>query len=148
MPSNPLRVYLDADVLYRAATASHDRTASVIMLGLARLTLADVITSAIALDEAARNLRRDTPGAVHELARFTVNSLRIVGPPTTEQLIAVRSFAADEDVLHLATALAAQARILVTFNERHFYPPPKLIRVMTPGDLVLRVRSAVAGLAV
>ena len=27
-------------------------------------------------------------------------------------------------------------------------PPPNLIRVMTPGDLVLRVRDAVAGLAV
>ena len=40
------------------------------------------------------------------------------------------------------------AHILLTFNGKDYYPSPKLIRVMTPGDLVLRVRDAIAGLTV
>lgn len=148
--SNPslLRVFVDADVLYRATSASHHATASLAVLHLGQATVLEVVTSRYTLEEALRNLKQRSPALAMDLLNLARESVEVVESPPASVMGRLVGQAHPKDLPNLAAAVMADAHIILTFNGKDYYPALKSIRVMTPGDLVLGVRSAVAGLAV
>ena len=79
--------------------------------------------------------------------RVLLDTALVAGPAATaEQLLAVAPYAEPEDQTMLAAAVAQECRYLVTLNEANFRPPPALIAVVRPGDLLTRLRTQLAGL--
>jgi len=146
--TNLLRVYVDADVLYRATSASHQATASLALLYLGQATVLEVVTSRYTLQEALRNLERRSPTLAMDLLKLVEQSVEVVESPPGSVVGRFVGQADPKDLPNLAAAVTTGAHLILTFNGRDYYPVPELIRVMTPGDLVLRVRAALAGLAV
>jgi hypothetical protein len=54
-------------------------------------------------------------------------------------------YADPKDQPILASAIAQQCRYLVTLNEKDFWPPPSLILIVRPGDLLRALRVQLAG---
>ena len=139
-----LRVYVDADVLFRAATASHQSTAALVLLRMAEFTLLDVISATYTVDEAAAALSRYLPDQVAALLRLVAVCVRVTDEPPPALLHAYREQAHWKDVINLAAAVHGKASVLVSYNTRHYYPQTKIVQVMTPGDLVTKARSALS----
>ena len=131
-----LKVFVDADVLFRAATASHEFTAALVLLRMSEFTLIDAVTAGFTVDEAVRNIERWLPTKRPHLLRLIAHSLRIVDDPTPESLHHYRSQAHWKDVINVAAAMQSNSHVLVTFNIRHYSPVIDGMRVMTPGQMV------------
>jgi predicted nucleic acid-binding protein len=139
-----LLVFLDANVLFTAAYSPHGLSALLIELGAAgRLTL---LTSALAIAEAERNLEAKRPAALPAL-RQNLTAVRIVGEPgptAVERLTPPELSAKDRPLL--AVAIVAHATHFVTgdvadfgrFMDRRTRLP---LRVMTPRQFITEVRS-------
>jgi len=115
---------------------------------LGRATVLEVVTSRYTLEEALRNLKRQSPALAMDLLNLVKEAVEVVEAPPSSVFDRFAGQAHPKDVPNLAAAVITGAHILVTFNGRDYKPVPGLIRVMAPGDLILRVRTAVAGLAV
>ena len=86
------------------------------------------------------------PSALPRL-RVLLDTALVAGPAATaEQLLAMAPYAKPEDQAILAAAVAQECRYLVTLNEADFWPPPALIAVVRPGDLLKWRRTQLAGL--
>ena len=142
--SQLLRLYIDADVLFRAVTRSHERTAAYVVLKLADMTLVETLTAHYAFHEAMRNVQVQAPKSAAELLDIGRHSLRIVDDPPAPMLLSVRDQAHPKDVLNLAAAQAAGAPLLITFNTRHYFLRTASVRVMTPGDFIVATRTRLA----
>ncbi len=143
MPSvNLLRVYVDADVLFRAAAASHEHTAALVLLRMSEFTLWDAVTARYTVEEAVRSLQAYLPESVPLLLQLIAHSLRTVDDPPASLLFTYRTQAHWKDVINLAAAVHAGAHVLATYNVRDYYPPAAGIHVMTPGQLVAAARTA------
>ena len=66
-------------------------------------------------------------------------------PVTAEQMAKVAQYADPKDGPILASAIAQQCRYLVTLNEKDFWPPPNLIPIVRPGDLLRALREQLSG---
>lgn len=142
--SQMLRLYIDADVLFRAVTRSHQQTAAYVVLKLADLTLVEAITAHYAFHEALRNLQDHSPSGVAELLELAGKSLQIVANPSAAQVTSVQDQANPKDMINLAAALAAAAPILITFNTRDYFVRNAPVRIMTPGQLIEATRVLMA----
>lgn len=142
--SQLLRLYIDADVLFRAVTRSHQQTAAYIVLKLADLTLLEVITARHAFHEALRNLHNYSAAGAAELLDLAGQSLQIVGDPPASMLASIQDQAHPKDLLNLAAAQAASAALLITFNTRDYFVRTGPVRVMTPGQFVDATRVLMA----
>ena len=142
-PPNLLRVYVDADVLFRAATASHQYTAALVLLRLAEFTLLDLVSATYTVEEATRALKSHLPDQTSILLQLIARSIRVVDDPTQALLQVYKSQAHWKDVINLAAAVQTHAHVLVTYNQRDYHPQPGVIRVMTPGELVATSRTAI-----
>lgn len=142
-PQNLLRVYVDADVLFRAATASHEHTAAIVLLRMAEFTLLDVVSAAYTVDESLRALRAYLPDQAPLLLQLVGRSIRVVDDPPASLLQAYKAQAHWKDVINLAAAVDAQAHVLVTYNIRDYRPERSVVRIMTPGELVAASREAI-----
>ena len=140
-----LRVYIDADVLFRAATASHQYTAALVLLRIAEFTLIDVISAVHTVEEATAALRRYLPNQVTPLLHLIAACVRVVDDPPAALLQTYQKQAHWKDVINLSAAVNAQARVLVTYNTRHYHPQTRTVQVMTPGEFVEAARNALAG---
>ena len=138
-----LRVFLDANVLFAAAYSPDGLSALLIELGAAgRVTL---LTSALAIIEAERNLEAKRPAALAAL-RGNLSAVRIVrapAPADVERLTPPELSSKDRPLL--AAAIGADATHFVTgdvadfgrfMNRRAGLP----LRVMTPRRFVTEVR--------
>ena len=144
LKSQPLlKVYVDADVLFRAATASHQYTAALVLLRLAEFTLLDLVSATYTVEEATRALKSHLPDQTSILLQLIARSIRVVDDPTQALLQVYKSQAHWKDVINLAAAVQAQAHVLVTYNRRDYHPHLGVIRVMTPGELVATSRAAI-----
>ncbi len=144
-PQNLLRVYVDADVLFRAATALHEHTAALVLLRMAEFTLLDVVSAAYTVDEALRGLQAHLPDQAPLLLQLVGRSIRIVADPPPSLLQAYKAQAHWKDVINLAAAVEAKAHVLVTYNVRDYRPQRSVVRIMTPGELVAVSREALYG---
>ncbi len=142
--SQLLRLYIDADVLFRAATRSHQQTAAYIVLKLADLTLLEVITARHVFHEALRNLHNHSAAGAAELLDLAGQSLQIVGDPTPSMLASIQDQANPKEMINLAAAQAAGAALLITFNTRDYFVQTAPVRVMTLGQFVDATRVLMA----
>ncbi len=140
------RIFIDADVLFAGAASPNEHSASNLILRMAELTLIEAITSTQVITEAERNLGEKIPKALSAFRLLVSRSLRIVEDPLPEQLEALRGLANQDDLPILVTAVREGCELLTTFNVRHYQPGHPLVKVMKPGDLVLRIRYLLARL--
>ena len=142
---SPIRIFVDADVLIAAAFSPQRYSAALVLLRLCGLTLLDGITSGTARDEAERNCREKLPGVMPQLRTLMAETLTIWRQPLPEYYTAAEGRADAKDVVHLATALEANCRFLVTFNVRDYSPrEDSSLGVTDPGGLLRRIRRAVS----
>jgi hypothetical protein len=138
---NKPSVCVDADVLFAGAASPTEYGASLLILRLAEITLIDAITSEQVITEAARNLEAKIPKALPAFRHLVNRCLRVVKDPEPGDLQPYMGLADLKDLPILVTALRESCPWLVTFNTRHFQPGHKNVSVVTPGDLILRIRD-------
>ena len=139
-------VMIDADVLFAAAASPSEHGASLLVLRLAELTLVDAVASEQVIVEAERNLAQKLPAVLPTFKLLTARCLRIVRDPAVAELHPFVGCAQPEDLPILVAAMQAQCQWLVTFNVRHYRPGIAAVRVLRPGDFVLRIRDLLAHL--
>ena len=140
------RVFVDADVLFAGATAPGEQGASLVVLRMAEITLIDAVASPQVVDEAERNLTGKLSSALPAFRMIASRCLRLVPAPQPSDLAACAGLADPKDVPILAAALCEQFPWLVTLDGRHFQPGHPAVTVLTPGQLILRVRDLLARL--
>jgi predicted nucleic acid-binding protein len=141
------KVLVDADVLFAAAASPSEHGASLLILRLAEITLVDAVTSQQVVTEAERNLHLKMPAGVPAFRLLVARCLRVLPDPSPAEMTVYAGCAQTEDLAILVTAVQAQCPWLVTFNIRYYQPGVQSVRVVRPGDFVLRIRDLLAHLA-
>ena len=133
-----MRLFLDANVLFTAALSPEGAASK--LFAFAEAGACELVTSAFAVAEAARNLRAKAPEAVDRWERSSA-SVGIVAEadPRLVERLAVPLPAKDRPIL--AAALGCRATVLVTGDRRHFGP---LFGRSFGGTVVLSPREALA----
>jgi predicted nucleic acid-binding protein len=145
-PNKP-RLFVDADVLIAGAAAPSEHSASLVVLGLAEITLIEAITSQQVVVEAERNLEQKLPHALPSFRLIVSRCLRIIPDPSVADLATHTGLADPKDLPILLAAVREKCAWLVTFNVRHFQPGHADVIVLRPGEFVLRVRDLLAHLS-
>jgi len=140
------RVFVDADVLFAGAAAPTEHGASLVVLRMAEITLIDAVASPQVVAEAERNLADKLPAAMPTFRMIVSRCLRLAPAPQPSDLALCASLADPKDLPILAAAVREGCPWLVTFNGRHFRPGHPAVTVLTPGQLILRVRDLLARL--
>lgn len=138
----PVPVFFDSDVMI-AGSASADG-ASFALLQLAEVGLIKGYVSVQVLEECRRNLAKKLPHAVPFFEKIVERCVSIAtSPPDKASLSLVSNQAERKDVSILASAVDAEARFLVTFNVKDYWPADTTgLEVLTPGELLPRIRLA------
>ena len=121
--------FLDADTLFAGAASPHEYGASHVLLRMSEFTLLDCVTSEQAVTGAERNLLRKAPDKLTLFRSLVGRCLRVVPDPTREQMTVYEGQADPKYVSILAVAVIHRCPRLITFNTRHYWPPPSLILV-------------------
>ncbi len=145
-PRKP-RVFVDADVIFAGAASPSQHGASLVILRMAEITLIEAVTSQQAIVEAERNLAEKLPAALPAFRLLVARCLRVVPDPRPADLLPYVGLADLEDLPLLVAALREGCAWLVTFNIRHYHPGHPAVTVLRPGELLLRIRSLLGGLA-
>lgn len=141
-----LRVFVDSDVLFAGAASPNEHSASNLILRMAELTLIEGVISEQVLVEVERNLQNKLPKALPAFQLLVRRSLTVVPDPQSTDLSKYIGLAASEDLPILVASIREKCDLLTTFNIRHYQPGHTAIVVLTPGDLVSRVRFLLARL--
>jgi hypothetical protein len=149
-PTNPTkpRVLLDADVLFAGAASPSEHSASLVILRMAEITLIEALTPQQVITEAKRNLAAKLPQVLPAFQLIASRCLRVVPDPLPTDLIPGHGLADPEDLPILVAALREECPWFVTFNLRHYLPGHPAVKVLSPGEFVLRVRDVLAHLEV
>jgi hypothetical protein len=139
-PSRP-RVFVDADVLFAGAAAPTEHGASLVVLRMAEITLIEAVASRQVVTEAERNLTAKLPDTLPSFRLIVDRCLRIGPDPLPEDLVPCAGLADPKDLPILVAAVQADCLWLVTFNVRHYQPGHPQVRVLRPGEFVVRVRD-------
>lgn len=145
---DPLRVYVDADVLFAGASSPSEHSASQVLLTLSEITLIDGITSELAVEECRRNLQAKLPGATSDFARLVERAVAVHPSPDRDALRPHIGRADWKDLSHLVVALQEGCRYLTTYNVEDYEPGHSEIQVVRPGRLVHRAREELSSLRV
>jgi predicted nucleic acid-binding protein len=147
-PENPAkpRVFIDADVLVAGAASPNEHSASNLILRMAELTLIEAITSTQVISEAERVLADKMPKSLPAFRLLVNKSLKVVEDPETIELVEHNGMAHPEDLPILVAAIQQDCGLLATFNIRHYQPGHPNVKILRPGDLVLRIRYLLARL--
>jgi hypothetical protein len=145
---------IDADVLFAGAAAPSEHGASLVILRMAEITLIEALTSQQVIDEAERNLVAKLPAALPTFRLLVSRCLRVVPDLEPSDVAACvghvpelgQARAHPKDAPILAAAVRYRCPWLVTFNVRHYQPRHPAVTVLTPGQLILRVRDRLARL--
>ncbi len=139
-------VLLDADVLFTGAAGPSEHGASLILLRMAEITLIQGVTPQQVVAEAERNLSHKLPKALPAFHLIVSRCLHVVADPDPADLVPFTGLADPKDLPILVTAIREACPWLVTFNVQHFQPGHPSVKVVRPGELVLRVRDQLARL--
>ena len=133
-----MRLFLDANVLFSAALSAEGAASK--LFAFAGAGACELVTSAFAVAEVARNLRAKAPEAMDRWERSSA-SVRIVAEadPRLVERLAVPLPAKDRPIL--AAALGCRATVLVTGDRRYF---GTLFGRVFGGTVVLSPREALA----
>ena len=138
-------VFFDADALFAGAVSSTG--AAHLLLRLSEFSLLRGVTSQQATTEAGRNLEDKLPGYVPNFRALVEAAIEVYPDPTPDDLAPYAREADFKDVPILAAACLHGSDYLVTFNVRHYWPRQGGIEVVSPGDLLARIRRQLADLA-
>jgi uncharacterized protein len=108
------RVFLDANVLYSAAFKAGSK-----LLELWHLSETELLTSALAAEEARRNLAMERPGQIKAL-EVLLAALAVVPDPPVDFTLPSDIKLAEKDQPILAAAMLADASHLLTGDKTHF----------------------------
>ncbi|MCA9980545.1 MAG: PIN domain-containing protein [Anaerolineales bacterium] len=136
----PLRVFVDADVLFAGAASPSRHSASQVILTLSEITIIDAMTSQQALMEVERNLEKKLPTALPIFRLLVSRSLQVTATPEQKEIEPYRGLADSKDLPILVAALQNECPWLVTFNGRHFQPGHTAVTTLTPGQFIQRLR--------
>lgn len=130
---NPVdRLFLDANVLFSAARSTSSR-----LRRFWTLPDTELLMSALALDEARRNLEADRPAAVADLDALVAAMTIVPEPDPAATLPPGIDLPADDRPIFLAAA-GSQASHFVSGDRRHFGPYRGqsfgAVRIVTPSD--------------
>lgn len=139
-PSRPC-VFVDPDVLFAGAAAPTEHGASLVVLRMAEITLIEAVASRQVITEAERNLAAKLPDTLPTFRLIVDRCLRVVPDPLPEDLVPYAGLADPKDLPILVAAVRANCLWLVNFNVRHFQPGHPQVRVLRPGEFVVRVRD-------
>lgn len=139
--SNKPKVFVDADVIFAGAAAPTEHGASHVVLRMGEITLIDCISSEQAVKEVERNLAEKIPEKLPDFHLLVSRSLRIIGDPQPNELIAYEGQSDPKDLAILVAALKEGCSYLLTFNVRHFTPTTPDILVQQPSGFLITVRS-------
>jgi hypothetical protein len=139
--SNKPKVFVDADVIFAGAAAPTEHGASHVVLRMGEITLIDCISSEQAVKEVERNLAEKIPEKLPDFHLLVSRSLRIIGDPQPNDLIAYEGQADPKDLAILVAALKEGCSYLLGFNVRHFTPTTPDILVQQPSGFLITVRS-------
>ncbi len=134
------RIFIDADVLFAGSASPSAHSASLVILRMAEITLIDACTSNQVISEVEHNLGEKMPAALPAFTLIVQRCLRVVDNTSPEDVIAINGSADPKDLPILATALREKCAFLATYNIRQFQPGVPGVQVLTPGDLVQRIR--------
>jgi len=148
-PTNPsrLQVFVDVDVLFAGSVAPSQHGSNLVVFRLAEITLIEAVASLQVITKAVRNLAKKLPDALPAFRLIVSRCLRIVPDPEPADLAPFVGMADPKDLPILAAAVHEGCPWLVSFNGRHFQPGHPAVQVLPPGQLILRVRERLAGLA-
>jgi predicted nucleic acid-binding protein len=144
-PPDRLKIFIDADVLI-AGSASTTGAAHLV-LRLAELGLLEAMSSGQVRIECERNLRSKLPAALPAFRILSEAACRWVEDPSPRAVGRLRGQADPKDLPILAAAVETGCTSLITFNVRDYHPRGNVIRIETPGQLIARLRGALARLA-
>lgn len=140
IPVERPQVFVDADVLFAGAVSPNEHSASLVVLRMAEITMIEAITSRQVITEAERNLTEKMPRGLALFHLLVERSLRIVDDPAPGELKMFDGAADPADLPILVAAVREKCAFLTTYNVRHYRPGVEGVVVLTPGDLVLRIR--------
>lgn len=121
--------------------------ASLTLLELGRAGVLRLLVSDQVLEEARAVFTRNLPAALPSLDAFLALSVQRVESPGPAAVIEAREAVGDPaDAPILAAAAECGARFLVTLNPRHFPSVYGGVAVVTPGELVRRIRRRLTDL--
>jgi len=112
-----VRLFLDANVLFSAAVSPAGASAG--LIALAEAGACELVTSALAVTEATRNLRAKAPAAMNRWG-LVIAAVGLVPEADPRLLERVDVALESKDRPILAAALACRATALVTGDRRHF----------------------------
>ncbi|HDH98976.1 MAG TPA: hypothetical protein ENF70_07600 [Deltaproteobacteria bacterium] len=119
----PVPVFFDSDVMIAGSASANG--ASFALLQMAEFGLIKGHIPIQVLEECRRNLAKKLPGAITPFEKIVERCVK--------------------DVPILASALEAKACFLVTFNMKDYWPDNSIqLEVLTPGELLSRIRLAVS----
>ncbi len=138
-------VFFDADVLI--AGAASNTGASHLLLRLSELGFIQGLTCVQVVQEAERNLLRKLPSALPAFrAILTAAEITLLPSVEGKLLDQLQGLAHQDDLPILAAAIKAGSHYLATFNVRHYHVSKDDIRIVQPGDIVIRLRRALSEL--
>jgi predicted nucleic acid-binding protein len=113
----PIKLFLDANVIFAAAATPQGRAQA--LFALAAAGHCELWTSAYALEEARRNLRRKYPDTLSRLNALTAQ-LTIAPEADLSLLTWAQEQLPSKDAPILAAAVGCRAAVLITGDTRHF----------------------------
>lgn len=142
--SLPVTVFFDSDVMI--AGSASIKGASFALLQFAELGVIRGIVSTRVLDECRKNLVNKLPEAVLPFEKIIERCVTVNAFPSQASISFASNQAEKKDVVILASALEAEARFLVTFNVKDYWPSEATditdIKVVTPAELLAWIRLA------
>jgi predicted nucleic acid-binding protein len=140
------RIFVDADVLFAGAASPNEHSASLVILRMSEITLVEAITSEQVIAEVERNLAVKMSAALPAFRLLVQRCLKVVPDPSQDEINAAIYAADRKDLPILIAAVRENCPYLTTYNVRHFQPGLPGVNVLTPGDLILRIRYQLANL--
>jgi predicted nucleic acid-binding protein len=145
--TSDIRVFFDADVIFAGSASPRDYGASLVLLRMAEITLIQAVTSRQVIDEVERNLREKIPSGIPAFQMIVNRCLTVVDNPGRAEITKFTGCADEKDLPILVAAQREKCSLFTTYNIRHYHPGIPGITVLTPGDLVLKVRYRLNGLS-
>jgi len=134
-------MFFDSDVMI--AGSASIKGGSFALLQFAELGFIRGIVSTRVLDECRKNLVNKLPEAVLPFEKIIERCVTVNAFPSQASIFFASNQAEKKDVVILASALEAEARFLVTFNVKDYWPSEATdIKVVTPGELLAWIRLA------